>query len=390
MGNNSPRILIATSDHNTGSYIARNILMPQGYEVEVVSSAIKILDTVPKRVPDLLIADLNLPDLSGKDLLVALTAQGYDFPVIVLSRDTQEGDVLQSFRLGAADFITLPAQETEIVSVIDRTIKHRYNQGNGDGLVGSIDQSHQELHQRLRQLCQLIIIGKEILTIKKLGRLFTQILEGAIQLSAAQRGFLLVRSKNQGEFILAAAYNLPASLNKFIGKPWNERLSLLTANSGKPLFFNEEIGMNIESPNIGQSYLFVPIKLNQTVNGILAVIRLKPEPFTLTHQRLLEGLLDFSSIALLSIPKNPKISTQPISKISAQIIKKTVEPTQIDKELQQKAKIEPPILDAFESIMTLAVEHNANLTPSQKFYLRKAQDNLIKSLKLLCTIESSS
>jgi len=390
MGNNSRRILIATSDHDTGSYIARHILMPQGYEVEVVSSAIKILDTVPKRVPDLLIADLNLPDLSGKDLLVALTAQGYDFPVIVLSRETQEGDVLQSFRLGAADFIALPAQETEIVSVIDRTIKHRYDQENSNGLVGNINQSSEELHKRLRQLCQLIIIGKEILSIKDLGKLFSRILEGAIQLSSAQRGFVLVHSKNQGEFILVAAHNLPASLNKNIGKPWNEKLSLLAANSGKPLILYEEPGKNIESLNIGKSYLFVPIKVNHTVNGILAVVRQKPEPFTLTHQKLLEGLIDFSSIALLSIPKNLKISAKPSPVTNAPVVKKTAESSLVEVELQHKAKIEPPILDAFESIMTLAVEHNANLTPSQKFYLRKAQENLIKSLKLLCTIESKS
>jgi FixJ family two-component response regulator len=388
MGNSSRRILIATSDHDAGNYIARHILIPQGYEVEVVSSAIKILDTVPKRVPDLLIADLNLPDLSGKDLLVALTAQGYDFPVIVLSRETQEGDVLQSFRLGAADFIALPAQETEIVSVIDRTIKHRYDQENANGLAGSINQSSEDLHRRLRQLCQLIIIGKEILSIKDLGKLFSRILEGAIQLSAAQRGFVLVHSKNQGEFILVAAHNLPASLNKNIGKPWNEKLSLLTANSGKPLILNEDPGVNIESLNIGKSYLFVPIKVNQTVNGILAVVRQKPEPFTLTHQKLLEGLIDFSSIALLSIPKNLKISTRPSPVTTAPVVKKTAESALIELQLQHKAKIEPSILDAFESIMTLTVEHNANLTPSQKFYLRKAQENLIKSLKLLCTIES--
>jgi DNA-binding response OmpR family regulator len=71
MASTGDRILLVENDPEISDLIARQVLISEGYDVDVVadsSSAIKQALTTP---PDLIIADLSLPTLSAKDLLVA-------------------------------------------------------------------------------------------------------------------------------------------------------------------------------------------------------------------------------------------------------------------------------------------------------------------------------
>src|SRR4030042_1350619 len=85
------RILIVENDPETGDVIGRQTLQPLGYRVQVVSAAAQAIQEAVRFAPDVIIANLNLPGLSGKDLLVALSSQGSDVPVIVIAPKEQEG-----------------------------------------------------------------------------------------------------------------------------------------------------------------------------------------------------------------------------------------------------------------------------------------------------------
>jgi DNA-binding response OmpR family regulator len=70
------RILLVENDPDISDLIARQVLQPLGYQVDIVTDAGAALKKAFQTPPDLVIANLNLPGLSGKDLLVALTSQG--------------------------------------------------------------------------------------------------------------------------------------------------------------------------------------------------------------------------------------------------------------------------------------------------------------------------
>jgi DNA-binding response OmpR family regulator len=101
------RILLVEHDPEISDLISRQTLQPMGYRVEVVSATAQALQEAVRFAPDVIIANLSLPGLSGKDLLVALSSQGLEVPVIVLAPKGMEGDVIQAFRLGAADLLGL-------------------------------------------------------------------------------------------------------------------------------------------------------------------------------------------------------------------------------------------------------------------------------------------
>src|SRR5512140_1578543 len=103
MSNSKDRILVVENDPVISDLIARQALQSLGYSVQTVEDATSAIPQTLQFSPDVLIVDLNLPGLSGKDFLVALGSQGISSPVIVIAPKGSEADIIQAFRLGASD-----------------------------------------------------------------------------------------------------------------------------------------------------------------------------------------------------------------------------------------------------------------------------------------------
>ena len=70
--------------------------------------------------PDLILLDLNMPRMDGRKLLEALKqdAKLRDIPVVVLTTSEVERDVVSSYQLGAAGYITKPVDITQFMDAI--------------------------------------------------------------------------------------------------------------------------------------------------------------------------------------------------------------------------------------------------------------------------------
>ena len=70
--------------------------------------------------PDLVLLDLNLPRLDGKDVLSAMQGDPelHSIPVAVLTTSAQEADIANSYDLGANCFLTKPVDITQFLKVI--------------------------------------------------------------------------------------------------------------------------------------------------------------------------------------------------------------------------------------------------------------------------------
>ena len=86
------RILVVDEDPDTLDLLSRQVLTPQGYQVVTASEAGAAIQKALQFGPDMIIASLTLPGLSGKDLLVALRSQGTDVPMIVTAKQGMEAD----------------------------------------------------------------------------------------------------------------------------------------------------------------------------------------------------------------------------------------------------------------------------------------------------------
>jgi two-component system KDP operon response regulator KdpE len=95
----------------------RATLRPHGYEVHTVQSGQAALDAVAELRPDLVILDLGLPDLDGRE--VCLRLRGWSrVPVIVLSVADDEAVKVQALDAGADDYLVKPFGAGELLARI--------------------------------------------------------------------------------------------------------------------------------------------------------------------------------------------------------------------------------------------------------------------------------
>jgi signal transduction histidine kinase/DNA-binding response OmpR family regulator len=374
------RILLVESDPEISDLIARQTLQPVGFRVSVVGAANQAIQEAMRFAPDVIIANLSLPGLSGKDLLVALASQGLEAPVIVLAQKGMEGDVIQSFRLGAADYLLWPVREAEVISAVERALKQVRARREREALGRQLNQTNQELQKRVRELTTIFAIGKAVTSITDQLALFDKIVEGAIYVTEADCGWFLVKDEREKAFVLGAYRNLPKNVTARLGQPWDDGISSLVALSGETLAIHGEPLKRFKVARLGQSALVLPVKVKNEVVGLLVVIRRNPQPFGASNQALLEAVADYASISLVNARLFKALEER------AKSLQQTAESAEVD------TRIKDDLLQAvnkkFSDLLALAVsqldlllgEEKRGLNAEQVRSLRLANDSL-KQLK---------
>ncbi len=92
-------------------------LEPEGFAVATAGDGRTGIAAFEANVPDVVLLDLMLPDLSGLDVLRRVR-QKSDVPVIVVSAKSSEADIVTALELGADDYLTKPYSSRELVARI--------------------------------------------------------------------------------------------------------------------------------------------------------------------------------------------------------------------------------------------------------------------------------
>ncbi len=300
MADSPERILVVTDDPDISDLIVRQALQPLGYSVTVVSAAAAALHKAVQAPPDLIIANLHLPGLSAKDLLVALASQGIQVPLVVLAEKGQEQDIIQAFRMGATDYLAWPARDAEVVAVVERALRQTRESRARQRLDRQLRALNEQLQRKVGQLTSILSVGKAMVSVTDQRRLFTRIVEGALQIVAADIGWLMLLDESSKTFLLTAYRNLPDGWAKKLNQPLDDGISSLVTISGETLLIHGAALEKFRVAMLGKSAAVVPIKVQNEVIGLLIVLRREERAFEPADQTLLEAMADFASISLVN------------------------------------------------------------------------------------------
>ncbi|MEP0805774.1 MAG: response regulator [Chloroflexota bacterium] len=294
------RILLVEDDPKISDLIARQTLQFVGYQVDVVADASSAIKKALHSPPDLIIADLNLPGLSTKDLLVALASQGMDTPLLVIANKGQEQDIIQAFRLGAADYILWPARDAEVLAAVERVLARVRSVRENQRLDRQVAEMNEQLQRKVRELTAIIDLGKAVVSVTDQRILFQKLVDGAAQVTGANMAWLLVRERESKSFLLVAQRGLPQTWAKYMNMPLEDGISALVALSGETLAMEGDPLAKFRIAALGKAVCVVPIKVQLEVIGMLVVVRKEAKPFTASEQTLLEAVADYASISLVN------------------------------------------------------------------------------------------
>lgn len=114
------------------------ILQKEHYRVETVASAEEALDCLQQNDYDLMFLDLNLPGMSGVDLLVRVHKLFPHIPVLILTAYAALESAIQAVRLGARDYLIKPVEPAAILARVAEILDEREQPARKKEIVGQI------------------------------------------------------------------------------------------------------------------------------------------------------------------------------------------------------------------------------------------------------------
>ena len=113
---NKPKILVV-DDEDRSLRLMEAMLGPEGYEVVLAHSGQEGLKKIRDTCPDIVLLDIMMPGMNGYEVLRILR-QRYNIPVIMLTAKKKVTAVIDSFHLGADDYVRKPFMKGELLARI--------------------------------------------------------------------------------------------------------------------------------------------------------------------------------------------------------------------------------------------------------------------------------
>jgi two-component system KDP operon response regulator KdpE len=123
------RILIVDDEPQILRFL-KPALTAADYEVIEAETGGQAIQKVATSAPDLVILDLGLPDMDGKEVISRLRGWS-DIPIIILSARDRESEKIAALDLGADDYIEKPFGIGELTARIRTALRHRVRQEAG-------------------------------------------------------------------------------------------------------------------------------------------------------------------------------------------------------------------------------------------------------------------
>ncbi len=92
----------------------------QGYDVRTATDGASALESVAMEKPDIILLDINMPDMDGFEVCRQLKAneETQDIPILFLSSRNDVDNIVKGFKLGGADYVTKPYLPQEMIARI--------------------------------------------------------------------------------------------------------------------------------------------------------------------------------------------------------------------------------------------------------------------------------
>lgn len=123
------RLLIVDDDYDMAGSIAELIDLTEDLTAEIVTTGKETLAYVQRERVDLMLLDVGLPDLDGREVCKLLRRRGFRSPVIMITGHDTAADTILGLEAGANDYVTKPFSLSVLVARI-RTQLRQFEQSH--------------------------------------------------------------------------------------------------------------------------------------------------------------------------------------------------------------------------------------------------------------------
>ena len=291
----SPTILVIDDNLEISYFLAKKLLPSFGYKTLQATTGKAGLEMIREFLPDLVLLDLQLPDMDGLDVLRGLVKEDQTVPTILMTAHGSEQVALDAFRLGVQDYLSKPVDHERLKQAITRILSQRNMQEEKAKLA-------KQLEEQVAWLTTISRVGRSLTSTLELDEVLRRIVEAGVYLTKAEEGFLALTNGQSGQLYLRASKNIEEQHTRTMKLLINDSGIGEVVRTGKPLRISTKAdrpSLKLTTGYLVSSLLHVPILSKGKVLGVLSVDhRSNSEHFLVKDEAMLTSLADFAAIAI--------------------------------------------------------------------------------------------
>ncbi|MGD1996206.1 MAG: ATP-binding protein [Anaerolineae bacterium] len=279
------RILVVDDSQPMRQFVVRALLDRGGFLPLEAADGAEAMEIIMANPPDLILLDLEMPRLSGLQVLDTLDAHEVDAPVILITSHGSEAIAVEVFRKGVRDYLIKPFTAKQMYSAIDRALTEIRLRREKDALTQRLTAANQQLRRRVQELDTLYRVGKSVTSLLSREKLLERILDAAFFVIGAEEATLMLVDEE--------SCRLRSVLHR---QRVPGEVQCLASRSAEELASDAIRKKDVTSSG---AMLYAPLTVGDEVIGALGVSnRVSAKPFSEHDRRLLLSLADYAAIAL--------------------------------------------------------------------------------------------
>ena len=295
-------VLLIEDDEEIVQFLRDTVLKPNGYKPIVAATGQEGLRLALEESPDLIFLELNLPHMTGMEVLQGLRDSVPHIPVTLVLYAGSEELAVEAFRLGVKNYIVKPLKPQDVLEAADDALRAPRLRREKELLTEELIRANKEMERRVRELTMLYEITQAITTSMDLEMLLSRVVELAVFLTDADEGMLFLIDEETNEIYLRATKGVGERRASILLMPARNSLIGQVVKSGEPLRLassDPRLDLTVKTGYMVYSLLYVPLKFGGVAKGVLAVSnRITDRAFSRTDQSRLDLLADHVAIAL--------------------------------------------------------------------------------------------
>src|SRR5687767_4588726 len=146
-----PASILVVDDTPANLQVLTGMLKDRGYKVRPVPGGKLALLAARRDPPDLILLDINMPEMNGYEVCEHLKADDKlkGIPVIFISALTDQLDKVKAFAIGGVDYVTKPFQMEELHARVETHLKLRRLQVELEEYSRCLESAHERLQRDL-------------------------------------------------------------------------------------------------------------------------------------------------------------------------------------------------------------------------------------------------
>ena len=118
MQSDAELVLIVEDNPDLNSFLVDTVLPELGYRSVLAITGAQACQIINEQHPDVILLDVELPDINGLDLVERLRLEEIKTPVIMMTAHGSEETAVRAFRLGVRDYLIKPYTADQIATAI--------------------------------------------------------------------------------------------------------------------------------------------------------------------------------------------------------------------------------------------------------------------------------